>query len=76
VLAQAAPLKRIVILEATMGETGRVESVKALRLVGPLEAAAVEAVKQWRYWPLRLNDRPTSFVLTVTVHFHLGNPPT
>ncbi len=75
-LAQAAQLEGIVILEATVGETGRVELVKVLRSVGPLDAAAVEAVKQWRYSPLRLNDRPTSFVLTVTVQFHLGNRPT
>lgn len=75
VLAQAAQLEGIVILEATVGETGRVESVKVLRSVGLLDAAAVEAVKQWRYSPLRLNDRPTSFVLTVTVQFHVGNRP-
>jgi protein TonB len=72
-LAQAAQLKGIVILEATVSETGRVESVKVLRSVPLLDAAAVEAVKQWRYSPLRLNDRPTSFVLTVTLQFHLGN---
>jgi protein TonB len=75
-LAQAAQLEGIVILEATVGETGWVESVKVLRSVGLLDAAAVEAVKQWRYSPLRLNDRPTSFVLTVTVQFHLGNRAT
>ena len=75
-IAQAAQLEGIVILEATVGETGRVESVKVLRSIGLLDAAAVEAVKQWRYSPLRLNDRPTSFVLTVTVQFHLANRPT
>ena len=75
-IAQAAQLEGIVILEATVGETGGVESVKVLRSVGLLDAAAVEAVKQWRYSPLRLNDRPTSFVLTVTVQFHLANRPT
>jgi len=72
-IAQAAQLEGIVILEATVDETGQVESVKVLRSAGLLDAAAVEAVKQWRYSPLRLNDRPTSFVLTVTVQFHLGN---
>lgn len=72
-IAQAAQVEGIVILEATVGETGQVESVKVLRSAGLLDAAAVEAVKQWRYSPLRLNDRPTSFVLTVTVQFHLGN---
>ena len=73
VLAQAAQLQGMVILEATVGETGRVESVKVLRSAGLMDAAAIEAVKQWRYSPLRLNDQPTSFVLTVTVQFHLGN---
>ena len=44
-----------------------------LTLTPKEDAAAIEAVKQWRYSPLRLNDQPTSFVLTVTVQFHLGN---
>lgn len=71
-IAQAAQIEGIVILEATVNETGSVEALKVLRSIGPLDAAAIAAVKQWRYSPLSLNGRPTSFVLTVTVQFHLS----
>jgi protein TonB len=63
----------MVIVEATVDERGHVESVKVLRSAGLLDGAAIDAVKQWRYSPLTLNGRPTAFVLTVTVQFHLGN---
>ncbi len=72
-IAQAAQLEGIVILEATVDPTGRVEALTVLRSAGLLDAAAIEAVKQWRYSPLRLNGQPTSFVLTVTVQFHLAH---
>jgi periplasmic protein TonB len=72
-IAQAALLEGIVILEATVDETGRVQGVKVLRSGGPLDGAAIDAVKQWRYSPLKLNGQSTPFVLTVTVQFHLGN---
>jgi protein TonB len=71
-IAQAAQLEGTVILEATVGETGKVEALKVLRSAGPLDPAAIAAVKQWRYSPLSLNGRPTSFVLTVTVQVHLS----
>jgi outer membrane biosynthesis protein TonB len=34
-----------------------------------LDKAAADAVKQWRYKPLVLNDVPVPFVLTVTINF-------
>jgi TonB family protein len=34
-----------------------------------LDAAAVDALKQWQYSPLVLNGIPTPFVLTVTFTF-------
>jgi protein TonB len=51
---------------------GRVEDVKVLRGHPLLDAAAMQAVREWRYEPLRLNGQPTPFVLTVTVSFRLG----
>ena len=72
-IAQAAQLEGIVILEATVDAAGHVQSVKVLRSAGLLDGAAIDTVKQWRYSPLILNGRPTPFVLTVTVQFHLGN---
>lgn len=72
-IAVAAQLTGLVILEAVVDTDGCVESVKVLRSRHPfLDRAAIDAVKQWRYSPLVLNDIPTSFVLTVTINFSLG----
>jgi len=59
-----------VILEATVGTDGCVESVRVLRSRHPfLDRAAVDALKQWQYSPLVLNGIATPFVLTVTFNF-------
>ena len=71
-LAVSAGIQGVVILEATVGQDGRVEDVSVLRSVGLLDRAAMEAVRQWRYAPLLLNGRPERFILTVTVSFSLS----
>jgi len=71
-VAQRAAIEGIVILEATVGEDGRVDGVKVLRSQSLLEQAAIAAVKQWQYEPLIWNGRPTPFVLTVTLSFNLA----
>lgn len=58
-----------VILEATIAPTGDVVDVRVLRSVRLLDAAAVDAVRQWRYEPPRLNGIPIAVLLTVTVRF-------
>jgi len=42
-----------------------------LRSVPLLDAAAIEAVRQWRYTPTLLNGVPVPVVMTVTVRFSL-----
>jgi outer membrane biosynthesis protein TonB len=37
------------------------------------DAAAIKAVRQWRYSPVLLNGRPEKFILTVVVSFNLVN---
>jgi len=69
--AQTAQIQGIVILEATVDEQGTVDKVKVLRSNSLLDAAAMTAVKQWKYAPLLLNGKATPFVLTVTVSFDL-----
>ena len=46
-------------------------SVTVLRSQPLLEAAAVVAVRQWRYRPTLLNGVRVSVLLTVTVDFRL-----
>jgi protein TonB len=71
-VAQRANIEGLVILEATVGEDGRVDAVKLLRSQAVLDQAAIDAVKQWQYEPLIWNGRPTPFVLTVTLSFSLA----
>ena len=70
-LALRAHVEGVVILEAVVDRDGRVESVTVLRSIPLLDAAAIAAVRQWRYSPLLLNGTPERFVLTVTVGFSL-----
>ena len=71
-IAVGAQIEGMVILEATVDSAGAVKDTRVLRSHGVLDEAAIDAVRQWRYEPLRLNGRATPFVLTVTVSFSLA----
>lgn len=65
--ARQANVRGIVILELTVGADGVVGQVRVLRSVPLLDAAAVDAVRQWRYEPTLLNGNPVPVLMTVTV---------
>lgn len=69
--AVAARIEGIVILEATIDTQGVVQNVTVLRSLPMLDRAAIDAVRQWRYQPTRLNGQPISIIMTVTVNFSL-----
>jgi protein TonB len=70
-VARVAHVQGDVVLDCTISSEGRVVDVKILS--GPilLQAAAVDAVRQWLYRPTLLNGVPVPVVMTVTVHFAL-----
>jgi periplasmic protein TonB len=70
-IAQSARVQGVVILEATIGPNGNVQDVRVLRSIPLLDAAAIEAVKQWSYTPTLLNGVPVPVIMTVTVNFTL-----
>jgi protein TonB len=70
-LALSAGVQGAVILEAVIGEDGSVRDVHVLRSIALLDAAALEAVRQWRFIPTLLNGQPVPVVMTVTVAFRL-----
>jgi periplasmic protein TonB len=70
-VAQEARIEGTVILEATTDIYGRVAAVRVLRSVLLLDAAAIDAVRQWVYEPLLINGRPRPVTFTVTVRFVL-----
>lgn len=71
-IARQARIQGVVILECTVSAQGDVVEVKLLRSVPLLDAAAVEAVRQWRYTPTLLDGVPVPVIMTVTVNFRLS----
>ena len=71
-IAQSARVQGVVILEATIGENGKVKDVKVLRSIPLLDQAAIDAVRQWEYTPTLLNNVPVPVIMTVTVQFTLN----
>jgi protein TonB len=71
VIAEAARVSGIVIIEAVVGSDGRVTSARILRSIALLDRAALDAVSQWVYTPTLFNGVPVSVIMTVTVTFTL-----
>ena len=70
-IAQSSRVEGTVILEAVIGENGRIRDLRVLRSIALLDRAAVDAVRQWQFTPTLLNGVPVPVVMTVTVTFQL-----
>jgi len=68
----------VVILEGAVGADGLIKELVPLRPKQADEAgfvrAAMDAVRQWEFTPVRLNNVPTAVIMTVTVTFVPGRP--
>lgn len=73
-MARSARLEGVVILEATIGVTGKVTDVRVLRSIPLLDIAAMDAVRQWEYEPTILNGKAVPVIMTVTARFTLTPP--
>ncbi len=71
-IAKTAHVQGTVILAAVIGKDGNIENLHVVSGHPLLQAAAMEAVKQWRYHPYILNGEPVEVDTTVTVVFNLG----
>jgi protein TonB len=67
-----ARIQGTVELRAIISRTGTIENLTVLRGPAMLVAAAVQAVKQWRYRPYLLNGEPIEVETEVTVNFTLS----
>ena len=70
--ARAARVQGVVILEVIIGDDGAVSNAHVLRSIPLLDAAALDAVRQWRFTPTLVNGVPTPVIMTVTVNFSLA----
>lgn len=68
-IAQAAGVQGVVIIDATIDESGNVSHTRILRSIPLLDQAAVAAVSQWQYEPTLLNGVAVPVTMTVTVWF-------
>jgi protein TonB len=68
-IARAARVGAMVVLECTIDPSGHVADARVVIGHPLLNAAALDAVRQWRYTPTRLNDVPVAVLMTVTVRF-------
>jgi len=71
-IAKAMRLQGTVRLHAIVAIDGSVEQLELLSGNPILARAAVEAVRQWRYQPTRLNGRPVEVETEITVTFVLN----
>jgi protein TonB len=70
-IARAAKAQGTVILEAVITKEGKVADVRVARSIAMLDAAAIDAVRQWQYTVPTLNGQPVDVTMIVTVHFEL-----
>jgi len=69
--AQDARVSGVVVIEATVGEDGRVVDAVVLRSIPLLDQAALDAVRQWEFTRTTVNGKAVPVVMTVTVNFAL-----
>jgi len=71
-IAKAARVSGTVVLQATISKQGTIENLRVVSGPAMLQAAAMDAVKNWRYKPYLLNGDPVEVDTQVNVIFSLG----
>jgi protein TonB len=68
-MALSRHLEGQVQLEVTVNKEGNVVNPKVLKGDRILAAAALDAVRQWRYKPYYLNGQPVEIQTQITINF-------
>jgi protein TonB len=71
-IAKAAHVEGAVVVEAVISREGRIESLRVVSGPPMLQSAAMDAIREARYQPFRLNGEPTEVQTTITVNFRMG----
>jgi periplasmic protein TonB len=70
-VAARGKIEGVVLLEVSIRPDGKVDDVRVLRSIPLLDAAAVDAARQWVFTPTLLGGVPVSVTMTVSVRFNL-----
>jgi protein TonB len=71
-IARQARVQGAVELRAIISKNGTIENLLVVSGHPMLSAAAIEAVRQWRYRPYLLNGEPIEVETEITVNFLLS----
>jgi protein TonB len=71
-IAKAVGVQGTVVVEAVISRKGTIESLHVVSGPAMLQNAALEAIREARYRPYRLNGEPTEVQTTITVNFRMG----
>jgi periplasmic protein TonB len=71
-IARQARVQGAVELRAIISKAGTIENLVVVRGHPMLSAAAIDAVRQWRYRPYLLNNQPIEVKTEITVNFVLS----
>jgi periplasmic protein TonB len=69
-VARDAGIEGDVVIDTTIDKTGRVTSTKVVSGPAVLRGPALDALRQWKYVPSKLNGEPVAVQMTVTIRFH------
>ena len=72
-IARAAHVEGSIVIEAVISRSGRVESLNVVSGPEMLREAALDAIRQARYAPYKLNGEPVDVQTVITVVFRLGS---
>lgn len=69
-MARAAGVSGNVVLSAKIATDGTLQNIKVLSGSPLLRQAAIEAARQWRYSPYKLDGKPVETETRITLNFH------
>jgi TonB family protein len=72
VMAKQSGIEGAVVLEALVNTSGQVQDLHVASGNSLLAAAALRAVRQWRYRPSHLNGKPVEVPIRITLNFALS----
>jgi protein TonB len=70
-MAKAARIQGVVQLIAVIARDGTIQELRVVSGHHLLAPAAVEAVRQWVYWPTLLSGVPVEVIAPIEVRFQL-----
>ncbi len=64
-------IEGLVVLHAVIGKDGSMRQLKSVRGDPLLTQAAIDAVRQWRYQPYKLDGVPVDMPIDITINFNM-----